>query len=529
MLSATAAAVGGDHFDRTSSTPTGANGDEGAGPITVSLGHPYVTATQVLPPTSAGGPGALTPDSASDSSANSAASASISVAAAAKKKVKALTLPQYPGPHRVAVSHVETRRDPADPTSHGLLASIFYPCETITQRKNTPRRARWLAGPNAKFYATGYGDFVRIPKLISGSVVAHFLGSMQMPAFLSAPNAPLPVSTSPYLPRRLPTLIFSHGLAGNQTTYSSIVGTVASRGFVCISIEHRDGSASISAFDNYKTPINYETPSPQSMREGEDKDAYLKRWRSEQVKRRCEEVSEAVRLLRFLDDPKEAPLPFVFGESALPTNISGRIDFASLILCGHSFGGATVMTTLKDPSNPFCAGIAFDPWMFAVPSSGAITRPILTVQAEFFHWSENLELVLQAYRSTPSSQLRKDGDAEQISGAPSSFAVVLGTRHQELSDISFVAPSLMTMLKITGGTNTNVVQTIYDALMCKFIRSIFSYQSGGLRDETVASRAILLASLPAVEDIPRTVALEGEEAIEHLRSSVPKTWEETKR
>lgn len=61
------------------------------------------------------------------------------------------------------------------------------------------------------------------------------IGRLAFPAYLNAVPA-TPTSG------QLPLVIFSHGLAGTRHTYTQYCTALASRGYVVLAVEHKDGS-----------------------------------------------------------------------------------------------------------------------------------------------------------------------------------------------------------------------------------------------------------------------------------------------
>ncbi|KAJ3308499.1 Platelet-activating factor acetylhydrolase [Blyttiomyces sp. JEL0837] len=369
---------------------------------------------------------------------------------------------------------------------------------------------------------------------------------------------------------RLPVLVFSHGLGGNQTTYSTFVGSMASRGFICISIEHRDHSASVSAKNNYTESVTYKQPNPEDMLPGELKDDYLLRFRRGQVKQRVEEVLEGVQLLRDLDAGRAVRnLILREGqtvENFVPGFLKGRMDFDVMVMSGHSFGGATALTILQQEGHPFKAGIILDPWMFAVDHTKPITIPILSIQSEFFHWKTNLYPFKEMFNH-PSAH-------------PSNiFGVVRNTKHQEVSDLPALAPHLMKTIKISGGVSPVTIHNAYNFTSCYFLRKVLieDYQTGdhvvpdvvvkvshadddvnGNGDDDTNDKEnegivmpeglenvkngktygggieikegmglSVIEAIPTIELPPEKVAVFGMEAFDVLEANMPDTWEDT--
>lgn len=137
--------------------------------------------------------------------------------------------------------------------------------------------------------------------------------------------------------------------------------------------------------------------------------------RKEQIEMRLAEIDEVLAVLSRINDGD--------GAAIAATNLreqgrylsfwKGRIDVQSVVMAGHSFGGATTLQALRAGSRfPFTSGIALDPWLEAIPpyepheaspsakpSSTPTERldikvPLLAINSEAFTlWSSHWKLV----------------------------------------------------------------------------------------------------------------------------------------
>ena len=237
-----------------------------------------------------------------------------------------------------------------------------------------------------------------------------------------------------------PLLMFSHGMGGSRTTYSSVCGEFASYGFVVCAIEHRDGSGA-RTFINHplqglgsrkereangnvdhweqETERHYDIMdfvypkyNPMDTRPSNEQ-GIDKELRAAQTELRLAEVEEAYQVIRAIATGAgatvaERNLRRKGGIGASSRGLEGvdwqawkgRVNTSHATMLGHSFGAVTTVEILRhgDRFSWVSQGIIYDIWGMGVknPMEGHhINAPILGINSEAFsYWDDNFRLAL---------------------------------------------------------------------------------------------------------------------------------------
>ncbi|RKP09017.1 platelet-activating factor acetylhydrolase, isoform II-domain-containing protein [Thamnocephalis sphaerospora] len=388
-------------------------------------------------------------------------------------------LPEYTGPYAVGCHDIEwfggsgrTRRDEAingtatthpedieierEAEKHPVLVRIYYPAAP-TGEETQPA---WLPAPS-HVYGQGYGDFIRLPRFLSAPIMAATLSFTKLPAYLDAPVATQMPSAGTQAAGdglRFPAIMFSHGLGGCRTTYSSICGELASHGFVVCAVEHRDGSAVVTSVEKGRHTMPYRRPE-------DSEDEY--QLRRGQIHYRLGEIHCARELLErinagdavdnCLEDRDEEETPGVQGLRFAQQQLRGRLDLDRAVMAGHSFGAATAIEALHETDAPYRCGIALDTWMFPIAKRNdddnvnAVTKPtpapILAINSHrFTRWPQNYvpqRENMARWHQQQQEQCGKD--------ANSYLLTVRHTVHHSQSDFPVLFQGIFKLFSVLGG------------------------------------------------------------------------------
>jgi platelet-activating factor acetylhydrolase len=382
-----------------------------------------------------------------------------------------------------------------------VLMTVYYPAsletDKIPHNGNRPSRELWLGRPRLSI-AEGYGKFAGVGPL----ALPVFLPTMftKLPAFRNAPiakywapevdtkvdgfrvkeeigDAPKGASKEPVFPM----ILFSHGLGGTRTMYSSVCGEFASYGFVVVAVEHRDGSGprtyvnrsnegegSVEDFekrgklDHHKEEkekgfsiVDYLFPkynpydTAPNSKKGVDKEL-----REAQIDLRLAELEEAYNVMREIHAGNGASIASKnlrikpnkgasrHGLEGIDwSRWKGRFRLDHVTACGHSFGAATSVEMLRhhDRFGYISQGIIYDIWGAGTNPTDEnapqhrIHAPIIAINSEAFtYWPSNFKLV---------ESLIDEAESEPFN-CPSWLLTLRGTVHVSQSDFSLLYPNV---------------------------------------------------------------------------------------
>ena len=311
-----------------------------------------------------------------------------------------------------------------------VLARLYYPTKEYGGSLGS-----WL--PSTAYFPS-YGYYLRIPLMLYTPVARLTMGGVKQWAV----EDDLPID------KFLGTVIFSHGLAGIRTTYSTICTEMASQGYAVVAIEHRDGSASMTiSRDGVVKPYKYINA------EVEDEMGI----RKEQLNHRCKEVDVAIRCIERLNEGLELTNLYTHGKREVNSlaHLKGRFTMEEIHLMGHSFGAATMLRYAAQSART-CSVIALDPWMYTLPLMPEVSVrgkfDLMVIDMEQFQWPENLakiKALIEAWAKRPAM-----------------YTVINGA-HMQCSDIPFLRLASYMMKK--GAPPTTLVLDAINQLCLTFL------------------------------------------------------------
>ena len=160
-----------------------------------------------------------------------------------------------------------------------------------------------------------------MPSSIIGGLSCLAFSGLNLRAYSSPPHASPRTLVEGGSTRNV--IIFSHGLASWGDHYSTLLSYFTSFGYVCLALDHSDGSATVGFRDGSKIPFEVV---------GEVPFAEFKRRRGRQLEERIADVKGAFEFVKRYRGGS--------GDGVLD-EVMARAEKGAFIALGHSFGGGT--------------------------------------------------------------------------------------------------------------------------------------------------------------------------------------------
>ena len=211
-----------------------------------------------------------------------------------------------------------------------LRLSVFYP--TTKRRgfkvgKNKPNRPFWA--PDGENTVKGMFNKAKF-----SSSVFNFLRYAEIDADRDAEL------DGDFKNKKLPVMIFSHGVRGHRNIASGFCREFASQGFVVYSLDHNDGTCA-TRFDEKTNQTNYYMQEDMTD---------MNLWK-ERIEERYEEIKDVLNHIH--SKPKEV------GNDV-------EYDLDRVVIAGHGFGGCTALLAAHREERRISHCVMLDPWLFVL-------------------------------------------------------------------------------------------------------------------------------------------------------------------
>jgi dienelactone hydrolase len=161
---------------------------------------------------------------------------------------------------------------------------------------------------------------------------------------------------------RVPLILFSHGLGGVRAQNTSTFETLASHGYIVVSIDHTDDAAAV-VFPNGDLVLrNLDVPPVQTAAEATSRKAAAVLTRTADVRRVAD---------------------FLAGSTGIrpPAPLEKHVDATRLGVFGHSLGGSTAVEVCRVDAR-FSACASLDGYIYGEAEATGLSQPFLLLQRE---------------------------------------------------------------------------------------------------------------------------------------------------
>jgi predicted esterase len=297
---------------------------------------------------------------------------------------------------------------------------LFYPADE-SSIPSTSRPVRWFEDTGVLPFLKGYSHmaFSRKETRVFWYILVPFLTiiSLFFPVrWLRIPgvykNAPIKQTSSDK--KKLPVIVFSHGLSGTGQENKALCAQWAKQGFIVASVHHTDGSS---------CHVTLEDGSELYYRHGPPLSDYDPTFRPLQLRQRAKELLQTH--------------AFVFSEKGAPAEIRERADPKRIVAAGYSYGAATAASAVTMDKTLFRGALFLDGWFHIDVRESAGVELKLPQEAfepggfppnfaTCFINSEQFQKIEGLFATT-----------KELAGDDNKIHVIPGTGHQNFCEVVF--------------------------------------------------------------------------------------------